>query len=354
MKKKLIVVVVAMVCVIALLASCTAAPAASSAAAPASSAAAASAAAPAAAASSGTVLDAKDGKGVIPDVATGTGVKIAVTYQDLANEYIKTMSTGFQAEAKRLGVTLMEADGAGKAENQISQTENFITTGAKAVILSPYDKDGSAPVVDKCVAANIPCVLVNSLVSNADKCITFVGSDSVESGRIEMRAVAEKLNGKGNIVIIEGPAGHSAQIDRLAGIKDVLTKYPDIKIAGIQNADWDRAKAMTVMENFLQSVPQIDAVVAENDEMAMGAVKALQAAGKLNKPTIVIGIDAIADALNAVKTGDMIGTVFQDAIGQGTGAVDAAVMAATGKTLAKSYMIPYVLVNKDNLAQFQK
>ena len=167
-----------------------------------------------------------------------------------------------------------------------------------------------------------------------------------------MQCMADELGGKGNIVVILGPTSHSAQLDRSQGIEEVLANYPDIKIVAEQTANWDRAEAMTLMENWLQMGDQIDGVVAQNDEMAIGALKAIQAAG-MEDSIKVVGIDAIADALALVESEEMIGTVYQDAVGQGAGAVEAAVKAVKGEAVEKETLIPYVLITKENVAEWK-
>lgn len=280
-------------------------------------------------------------------------VKVGITYQNLQNEFITAFQDEVQKTAKKMNVELVEADGQGKAETQISQIENFIASGCNAVVLYPYDMEGCAPGVDIANKAKVPIIVANSLVSNVDKAQSFIGSNHVESGKIEMEYVAKVLNGKGNIAIIYGPMGHSAQIARKQGVDEVLKKFPDIKIVADQTAEWSREKGMKVMENWLQTGKKIDCIVAQNDEMGLGAMKALEAAGKLDQIK-VIGIDAIPDGLKAVKDGKFIGTVFQDARGQGAKSIEVALMAAKGEKVEKEYMIPFQLVTKENLDKFLK
>jgi inositol transport system substrate-binding protein len=280
-------------------------------------------------------------------------ITIGVSYQNLQNEFIINIQDAIRAEAKKLDVDLVEADGQGNAENQISQTENFIARGVDAIILNPYDKEGSAHAVDLAVQAHIPIVVVNAIVSNVDKAGAFVGSEDAEAGRIAAQRIMDVLHGKGNIVVIHGPNGHSAEVQRSDGIRQVLAKYPDAKIVAEQTANWDRTQALDLMENWLASGRHIDAVIAQNDEMALGAYKAIEAAGK-QKEIAVIGIDAIADALKAVGDGKLVGTVFQDARGQGSLAVDLAVDLAEGKKVKHDNYIPFQLVTKENLTNFTK
>jgi len=193
--------------------------------------------------------------------------------------------------------------------------------------------------------------VVNAQVVNVDKATAFVGSDDIDAGQIEMKYIADMLKGKGNIVIIHGPNGHSAEVQRTIGNKNILKLNPGIKVLFEQTANWDRAQAMALMENWMQTGKQINAVVAQNDEMALGAFKAIEAANK-QAQIPVIGIDAIPDALKSVQQSKMVATVFQDARGQGAGAVEAAYNLAKGKTFAKTTFIPFQLVTKTNLAKF--
>lgn len=149
---------------------------------------------------------------------------------------------------------MLEADGQGKAENQIAQVENYITQKVDGIIFNPYDRNGTAPAVDKAVAAKIPIIVVNSQVSNLDKATAYVGSDDVVAGQMEMQLIVDKLGGKGNIVIIHGPNGNSAEISRTEGNKEVLAKNVGMKVLAEQTANWDRAQALTLMENWLQTL----------------------------------------------------------------------------------------------------
>lgn len=277
-------------------------------------------------------------------------IKIGVLYQNLQNEYIVNLQDSIRKYAKSANVQLVESDGEGKAENQISQVENLINQKVDAIILNPADKDGSAPVVEQAVAAKIPIVTVLAVVSNEEKATAHVGSDDVEAGKIEMKHIADLLGGKGKIGIIHGPNGNSAEVNRTEGNKKVLKDFPNLKVAAEQTANWSREEALSLTENWLQS-QKLDAIVAQNDEMALGAIKALSAAGKL-KDIKVIGIDAIPDALNSVKSGELSATVFQDVDSQGKMAIEVAKKAANGEKVEKDNMVPFQLVTKENLDKF--
>lgn len=288
-----------------------------------------------------------------PTAAAPKQITIGITYQDLQDEFIINIQDAVRAEAKKLNVKLIESDGQGNAENQISQVQDFLAQNVDAVILNPFEKDGSAPAVNLAVRAHKPIVVVNAIVSNLDKANAYVGSQDAEAGRIEAQRMADVLHGKGNVVIIHGPNGHSAEVQRSEGIREVLAKYPNIKVVAEQTANWNRAQALNLMENWLASGQKIDGVIAQNDEMALGALKAVEAAGKGGQ-IAVIGIDAIPDALKAVADGKMVGTVFQDAKGQGAMAVDLAVALAQGKSVNHDNYIPFQLVTTTNVSQFAK
>ncbi len=279
-------------------------------------------------------------------------IVIGVTYQNMQNEFILSIQDGLRAKAAELGVKLVEQDGQGSAEKQISQVENFIIQDVDAIILNPFDKDGCAPAVIKVVDAGIPLIVVNAMVSNIDKADAYVGSEDIIAGEIEAQYIADLLNGKGNVVIIHGPNGHSAEIQRTIGNKNVLDKYPDIKILAEQTANWSRVEALNLVENWLTSGMELNAVIGQNDEMALGAYKAIEAAGKQDE-IFVIGIDAIPDALQSVEDGKLVATVFQDAKGQGAGAVELAYKKAMGQDIPELLNIPFILVTKENLSEFK-
>jgi inositol transport system substrate-binding protein len=275
---------------------------------------------------------------------------IGVTYQNLQNEFVINIQDAMRKKARELNVKLIEVDGQGKAENQISQVENFLALDVDAIILNPFDQYGSAPVVSIANREKKPVVVVNAIVVNLDKASAYVGSNDQEAGRIAAGYISKLLNGKGNIALIRGPNGHSAEIQRTEGIMEVLEKYPDIKIIFDQSANWDRTQGLELMENWLSTGRPLQAVIAQNDEMALGAQKAIEAAGR-QKDIFVIGIDAIPDALRAVKEGRLCATVFQDAHGQGALALELAVKLCEGKLVDPINYIPFQLITKENIAK---
>jgi inositol transport system substrate-binding protein len=277
-----------------------------------------------------------------------TRFTVGITYQNLQNEFVINIQDAVRAKAKELNVRLIEVDGQGKAENQISQVENFLALDVDAIILNPFDQYGSAPVVSIANREKKPIVVVNAVVVNLDKAGAYVGSNDQEAGRIAAGYIAETLNGKGNIALIRGPNGHSAEIQRTEGIMEVLSQHPDLKIIFDQSGNWDRSQGLELMENWLSTGKSLQAVIAQNDEMALGAQKAVEAAGK-QQDILVIGIDAIPDAIRAVKEGKLCATVFQDARGQGALALELAVRLCEKKPVNHINYIPFKLVTKKEL-----
>ena len=286
-----------------------------------------------------------------PDKDNPNRPVVGITYQNLQNEFIINIQDAVRRRAEELGIELIELDAQGKAENQISQVENFIARGVDAIILNPYDKEGSSPAVTIAAREKVPIVVVNAIVSNLDQASAYVGSEDAEAGRIATNYIMDLLNGQGNIAVIHGANGHSAEVQRSIGIREVIDKFPSAQIVVEQSANWDRAQALALMENWLASGREIDAVIAQNDEMALGAHKAIEAAGKQHD-ILLIGIDAIKDALVAVSEGGLVGTVFQDAKGQGALAVELAKKLIDGEVIENNHYIPFKLVTKENLSNF--
>jgi inositol transport system substrate-binding protein len=280
-------------------------------------------------------------------------ILIGFSSRDLSAEYTAKLSEAIVAYAQtKPGVKVVMVDAQSDVQKQFSQVENFVAQKVDAIILNPCELEASTPAVDYVKKAGIPLVLVNQTTKSVGD--SYIGSNDFEAGRIAMEAIAKKLNGQGGVLMLHGIMGTSAQLQREAGAREVFAKYPGLKLVDHQTASWDRAKAMALTENWIQAHKgKFSAVFAHNDEMAMGALLALERAG-LKKDVYVIGIDAIAQALSAVKEGRLDATVFQDAVGQGKGSVDAAIQLAKKQPCAKETMIPFQLVTRENVTQFLK
>jgi inositol transport system substrate-binding protein len=279
-------------------------------------------------------------------------IVIGVSLLNLSSEFIVMLDQAMEAKASELGVKLIVADAQRDAARQVQQAENFIAQGVDIIILNPCEVDGSSPAVEKALAAGIPVVNVNSETRATPT--AFVGSHDEESGKIAMNYIAQRLHGQGNVVMIQGFLGQAAQIERAQGAREVLAQFAGLRLIADQTAEWDRAKAMSLMENWIQSYgSKINAVFAQNDEMGVGALHALEEAHMKDKVPVV-GIDAIAEALQMVKAGRLDATVFQDARAQGSTAVETACRIVRGQPYEKQTFIPFQLVTADNIGEFTK
>ncbi|HNX33901.1 MAG TPA: sugar ABC transporter substrate-binding protein [Kiritimatiellia bacterium] len=291
------------------------------------------------------------GRSGSPEARDGRPV-IGVSLLNLSNEFVVTLREAMEARAKELGVMLIVNDAQRSPERQVQQIETFIAQKVDAVVLNPCEVEASSPAVEKALAAGIPVVNVNSVTKAVPS--AFVGSRDEESARLGMAYIAERLQGQGGVLMMEGYMGQAAQIKRSEGASEMLAKHPGLRLLAAQTAEWDRAKAVTLMENWLQAYgTSARAVFAQNDEMAMGVLLALERAGR-KKDIVVVGVDAIADALQAVRAGRLDATVFQDGQGQGRGAVETALHLIRKEPVAKETYIPFQLVTKENAADFTK
>lgn len=278
--------------------------------------------------------------------------KIGVAAQGLSHEFIKSLVESMQSKAKELNVDLSVMDSEDKIETQLSQVDNLISQKVDAIILNSIDLVGSGPAVDKAKAAGIPVVEVITFTKNESYDV-FVGTDPKQSGVMMGDYLAKILNGKGNVALLQGQIGHSAEITRGAGLKESLfDKYADIKLLTQQTANWNRDEALRITEDWLQRFPQINAIAAQNDEMAMGAIQAVQAAGR--KDIIVVGIDGIDEALKAVKDGKMGLTVLDNVTEEGKRSVEVAVGLIEGKKFDKKELVDYVPITKDEVDKYIK
>lgn len=276
-----------------------------------------------------------------------TSAVIGVSLLNLSSEFIVMLNEAMEAKAKELNVRLIINDAQRSAERQVQQIENFVAQNVDAIILNPCEHEASSPAVDKALAAGIPIVNVNSETKSEPT--AFIGSRDEESARLAVEYIAGRLQGSGNIVMIHGFMGQTAQIKRDQGARDVLSHYPGLKLLAEQTAEWDRAKAITLTENWIQSYgSKINAVFAQNDEMAMGALLAYEQSGK-KQNVIIVGVDAIADARQAVQDGRLDATVFQDAQGQGSAAVETAYKIIRKQPYERQTFLPFKLVTKENI-----
>lgn len=275
--------------------------------------------------------------------------KVGMSLSTLNNPFFVQMKDGAQAEAKKAGIDLTVTDAQNDASQQANQLQNFTSSGVSSIIVNPVDSDAVGPGVRSANKADIPVIAADRGVNKADTA-TLVASDNVAGGKLAADALADKLGGKGSIVILQGTAGTSASRERGAGFTEGLKAYPDIKVVAKQPADFDRTKGLDVMTNLVQSHPGITGVFAENDEMALGAVKAL--GSKAGTSVSVVGFDGTPDGLKAVGAGTLYASVAQQPSELGRIAVQNAVKAAKGDRVEKTVKVPVKVVTRENVADF--
>ena len=245
-------------------------------------------------------------------------------------------------------------DAQGDIGRQISQVQNFMAQKVDAIVVNVVDTAATRNITKAVTDAGIPLVYVNRRpdAKTLPPKVSVVASDDLVAGRLEMTELARRMGGKGNVVLMLGDLANNSTQGRTAGNKEVLAKNPDIKVVEEQTANFERTKAIDLMNNWLSKGAKIDAVVANNDEMAIGAIIALRQAGRSGKDVLVGGVDATADALAEMQRGNLAVTVFQDAKGQGRKGIENAVKLARGETVEQFDFVPYELVTPENYKTF--
>jgi inositol transport system substrate-binding protein len=286
-------------------------------------------------------------------------VKIGVTmalFDDVWLTLVRNAITKWGQSHPDVDLTIVDASN--DSAKQTGQVENFLAQGMDAVVILPVDTAATGPMTKAVVKAGKPLVYINRLPSNLPKGVVYCGSNSIDAGIMNMEELGKAMGGKGNVVILMGELSNEAAIGRTDGIKKVVKeKFPDIKIVREQTGNWKREQGKTIMENWLASGQEINGVASNNDEMALGAIQAIKAAGKLGKIPVG-GTDASHDALEAMDKGELNDTVFQDPVGQGEESVNAAYLLAkkqpNPKVVDGKIWIPYQRVTKENYKSFLK
>ncbi len=300
--------------------------------------------------------------GVMALMGTTAMADIGVTMAKFDDNFLTVLRNGIQSYADANGQKVQIEDAQGDVAKQLDQINNFIASGVTAIIVNAVDTSATQAMSDAAAAANIPLVYVNRQPINVDTLPdnqAFVASNEVDSGTLETLEVCRLLKEGGkaeaNVYVMQGELSNQAAVQRTADIHDVIGGTEcgvKVNIIDEQTANWSRDEAQTLMTNWLSTGTAFDAVIANNDEMAIGAIQAMKAGGVDMASVIVAGIDATHDALAAMAAGDQDITVFQDAAGQGSGAVDAAVKLAAGETVEQKVYIPFQLVTPANMADF--
>lgn len=274
---------------------------------------------------------------------------VGMSVSTLNNPYFVDMRAGARQAAKAAGATLTVQDAQDSATAQADQLQNFITQGMSAIVVNPVDSKAAAVPVEEAGEANIPVVAADRSVSGA-KTASTVASDNVKGGKLAAKTLAEAIGKSGKIAVLQGVPGTSAARARGQGFSQAIKDYSKIDVVARQPANFDRAEALNVMSNLLQAHPAIKGVFAQNDEMALGAVKAL--GGRAGGQVKVVGFDGTDDGLKAVKQGTMYATIAQQPEKLGKQSVRLAIKAAKGKNVPEEIKVPVKVVTRDNVDQF--
>ena len=271
--------------------------------------------------------------------------------------FLTILKDGTLDAAKKAGATIQVEDAQNDVGKQLSQIQNFIAQKVDAIIVNPVDTDATPKMTKMVSDAKIPLIYVNRKPVDFEKLpagVAFVASDERVSGTLETKEVCRVLKGKGNIVVLMGELSNEAARTRTKDIEEVVAT-PDcsgIKILDKREGKWSRTSAQDIVTNWLSSGLKFDAIIANNDEMALGAINALKASKKWTADYMVAGIDATPDALASMKAGDIKVTVFQNAAGQGTGSVDAAIKLMKKQPVERFVNVPFELVTPANLSKY--
>ena len=287
---------------------------------------------------------------------------IGVTMARFDDNFLTVLRNGIQTQADAAGLSVQIEDAQDDVAKQLDQINNFIASGVDAIIVNPVDTSATQAMSDAAAAANVPLVYVNRQPVNIDTLPdnqAFVASNEVDSGTLETIALCDNWAAEGKtevkVYVMQGQLSNQAAVQRTQDIYDVIEAGKckvKVNVIDQQTANWSRDEATSLMTNWLSSGAAFDGVIANNDEMAIGAIQAIKAAG-IDMTTVQVGgVDATQDALAAMQAGDLDVTVFQNAAAQGSGALDAAVKLAAGEAVEQKVWVPFELVTPANVADY--
>jgi ribose transport system substrate-binding protein len=282
----------------------------------------------------------------VSTAAWADGETIAVFTKNQTNPYFQAVRVGADAAAKVLNVKTLHyiPTKPDSIPEQMSQIEDVVVKKPDAIVFTPVDYKALVPGVEKVNAANIPVVNITDR-SSAGKFVAFVGADDYSTGLETARYMLKTLNGKGNFIILEGVKGALTNTDRVRGFNDALKENPGTKVLASQPANYQRLQALQVMENLLQSHPQIDGVLAANDAMAMGAIEALEGANRTAK---VIGINGTKEAVDAIKAGKLLASGDYNGFLQGCIGTIIAARTLRKQPVVSEIVLKPTVVSKEN------
>jgi len=282
-------------------------------------------------------------------------VRIMASFLDMTQPFFVAMRRSALDEAHKLGADIMIVDAQSNSAKQTTDVRTAVATGTQGVIIAPTDVNALTPAIDYIIDANVPLATVDRRVVNASKPVPHFGADNIAGGRLMAQHVLDLFPDGARIILLTGSPGSSSEIDRSIGVHEVLDAAgPKYQIVAEQSANWQRDQGLTVTQNILTALgsnhPEV--IIAQDDDMAMGAVEALRLAGL--KGVTVIGFNAVPGALKLVQSGEMAATVEQSPSRQIRAALDQLVAHIRhGKPLTGAIIKP-ILITRDNLADAER
>jgi len=271
-------------------------------------------------------------------------VKLGLAVSTLNNPFFVDLKDGAESMAEEMGVEILTVDAQDDAASQLSSVEDLLIKQIDVLIVNPVDGNAVVSAITAANDAGVPVITVDRGAEGGDV-VSHIASDNVAGGEMAGDFIAEQLGEEGKVVELQGIPGTSAARDRGEGFNKAMDKYSGMEVIARQPAGFDRAEGMTVMENILQGNPEIDAVFAHNDNMALGAMEAIAAAGRSDE-IMIVGFDAIDDAREAVTEGNMAATVAQKPALMGEMSVEIAVKVVNGEEVDEYTPVPLELITE--------
>jgi ribose transport system substrate-binding protein len=278
----------------------------------------------------------------------GGGQRIGLSISTLNNPFFVSLRDGAQQAADEAGVELIISDAQNDAATQQDDVQNFVTQQVDAILVNPVDSEAVVPAVQAANQADIPVIALDRGASGGE-IATLIASDNVEGGRLAGEELIE-LVGSGPVAQLEGIPGASPTRDRGQGFEEAINAQDAVELVASQTANFDRAEGLNVTENILQSNPEIKGIFAQNDEMALGAVRAL--GNRAGTDVKIVGFDAVEDALKAIQDGKMNATVAQQPDRIGSLGVENAMKVIEGESVDENIPVPVKLVTEENVSEF--
>jgi len=288
---------------------------------------------------------------ILAGPALAANETIAVFTKNQTNPYFQAVRVGTEASAKALGAKVIQyiPTKPDSIPEQLSQVEDVIVKKPDAIVFIPVDYKALVPAVEKINAAGIPVTNITDRIAGG-KLVAYVGADDYNIGLATARFLLKAMGGKGNVVILEGVKGSLTNTDRVRGFNDALKENPNVKLLASQPANYQRLNALQVMENLMQSHPQIDGVLAANDPMAVGALEALEGA---NRKALVVGINGSKEAVELIKSGKLLASGDFNGFIQGCLGTEIAIRNLRKETTPKEIILKPVVIEKSNTAAYE-